>query len=175
MVNTSEQFGEVVEKYQRDIINFHYRFVRNRFEAEDLAQETFIKAYKKIHTLQDAAKIKSWLLSIARNVMVDSFRRNKEKSVALDQNILEFYANSETVDHRTEVLNDETSRELQTCISKLEEQDQKIVRLLYYEGFSYKEIAQLLGMNQNTLKSRLHRARASLVEIIQSNGLVTEI
>lgn len=169
-----EQFEEIVLAHQKDVINFHYRLVGNRFEAEDLAQETFIKAYKKLATVQDQNKMRSWLLSIARNVTIDFFRKNKNHAIALDENILEYYAQATSVDSREEILSAEKARELQDCIGQLSEQDQTIVRLLYYEGFSYKEIASLLKVNQNTLKSRLHRARAELLKVIQSKNIVSD-
>ncbi len=170
-----EQFEKVVGQYQRDIINFHYRLCGNRFEAEDLAQETFIKAYKKLESLKEQEKMKSWLFSIARNVTIDFFRRNKEKSVPLDSVIMENYARATAVDYRQDVMHGEVSQELQKCMTLLSEEDRMIVKLLYYEGFSYKEICDLLQINQNTLKSRLHRARKVLLAAVQANDLLREV
>src|SRR5688572_9668702 len=98
-----EQFEKLVEQYQRDIINFHYRLVGNRFEAEDLAQETFLKVYNKLDSLKEPEKVKSWMFSIARNVTIDFFRKNKDKSIPLDNIILEHYARATAVDYREEV------------------------------------------------------------------------
>src|SRR3989338_7870449 len=98
------QFEGVVQEYHRDILNFLYRLVGNRTEAEDLAQEAFIKAYKKLETLQEPEKMKSWLFSIARNVTIDFFRRNKNHSIPLDSTILENYARATAVDYRTDVM-----------------------------------------------------------------------
>lgn len=169
------QFEAVVEKYQKDILNFHYRLVGNRFEAEDLAQETFIKAYKSFESVKDQEKIKSWLYRVARNTTIDFFRKNKNHSIPLDTVILENYARLTAVDHRQEVMAQEVSQELKKSLRQLASEDQVIVKLLYYEGFSYKEICNLLNINQNTLKSRLHRARKVLLATIQSNELLHEI
>jgi RNA polymerase sigma-70 factor, ECF subfamily len=166
------RFESVVAQYQRDIVNFQYRLVGNRFEAEDLAQETFIKAYKKLHTLKDQEKIKSWLFSIARNVSVDFFRRNAERAIPLDSIILENYARATAIDQREQVEYNDMASELKGYIEKLNVEDRLIIKLLYYEGFSYKEIGTLLKMNENTLKSRLHRARKTLFDLIQSNRLL---
>lgn len=170
-----EQFEKIVKQYQRDILNFHYRLVGNRAEAEDLSQETFLKAYKKLDTLQEPKKAKSWLYSIARNVTIDFFRKNKNHSIPLDDMILETYARVTAVDYREEVAAKEISQELKKTIGKLQPEDQTIVKLLYYEGFSYKEICDLLQINQNTLKSRLHRARKVLLAAIQANSLLREV
>src|SRR3989344_3773025 len=170
-----EQFEDIVLKHQRDILNFHYRLVGNSFEAEDLAQETFLKAYNKLEALKEREKAKSWLYSIARNVTIDFFRRNKDRSVPLDSVIMENYARATAVDYRQDVMHREVSQELQKCLSTLSEEDRMIVKLLYYEGFSYKEICDLLNINQNTLKSRLHRARKVLLTAIQANDLLREV
>ncbi|MFH1769051.1 MAG: RNA polymerase sigma factor [Parcubacteria group bacterium] len=169
------QFEDLVKNYQKNIINFHYRLVGNRFEAEDLAQDTFIKAYKKFDSVKDKKKVKSWLFSIARNVTVDFFRRKKEKTITLDNTMLENYARENAIDYQAQVINTEISKELQSCIEQLQPEDRTIIKLLYYEGFSYKEIATMMNMNQNTLKSKLHRARQSLQELIKANNLLQDV
>ncbi len=176
-INNPMPFEEIVSTYQREIINFHYRFVRSRFEAEDLAQETFVKAYFNLKKLQEPAKLKSWLYQIARNTVIDYFRKNKKSrnDVSLDHNILENFAETASEDSHKYAMDAETSKELQKCLDLLVSDDQRIVKLLYYDGFSYNEISQLLAINQNTLKSRLHRARKILAEAIRSNKVLRDL
>ncbi len=170
-----EQFEGLVNQYQREMINFHYRFVGNRPDAEDLAQETFLKAYLKFDTLREPEKVKSWLMSIARNTVVDFFRTNKDRSVSLEDAEVQ-HAVRLTGEHPHERIADaQVARELQQCIDRLVKEDQAIVRLLYYEGFSYQEIGDLLHMNQNTLKSRLHRARKVLLAAIRGSLPLGEV
>lgn len=173
--NQVKQFEEIVNQYQRDLINFHYRFVGNRFEAEDLAQDTFIKAYRKLDTLKEPDKLKSWLFSIARNTVIDFFRKNKNKAFAMDSAILENIPETASIDYQNRVAQMEVSKELEHCIDQLVKEDRAIIKLLYYEGFSYKDIGELLKINQNTLKSRLHRARKILLETIQANPALKDI
>ncbi|HEY4506587.1 MAG TPA: RNA polymerase sigma factor [Candidatus Paceibacterota bacterium] len=167
------KFEEIVNQYQRDLVNFHYRFVGNRPEAEDLAQETFIKAYKKFDTLKEPDKFKSWLFQIGRNTVIDFFRRNKNKAFAMDSTILENIPDT-TVDYQERVASMEVTKELDRCIGQLVKEDRAIIKLLYYEGFSYKEISDLLNINENTLKSRLHRARKILLEQIQASSVLKD-
>jgi RNA polymerase sigma-70 factor, ECF subfamily len=173
--NTIQNFEAIVAEHQRSIINFHYRFVGDRMEAENLAQETFIKAYLKLHTLKEPGKLKNWLYSIARHVVIDSFRKNKNREIAFDDTILQSLVEVSNVDFHNEVAANEISRELQKCIDTLGEEDRLLIKLLYYEGFSYKEISELLKINQNTLKSRLHRARRLLFEAIEANDLLKDV
>ncbi|OGN04530.1 MAG: hypothetical protein A2831_00720 [Candidatus Yanofskybacteria bacterium RIFCSPHIGHO2_01_FULL_44_17] len=169
------KFEDIVNQYQRDLVNFHYRFVGNRPEAEDLAQDTFIKAYNKFDTLKEPGKLKSWLFQIARNTVIDSFRRNKNKPFAMDSVILENIPEITAVDYQDKVARMEVSKELESCIDLLVKEDRAIIKLLYYEGFSYKEIGELLHMNENTLKSRLHRARKILLETIQASPALKDV
>lgn len=168
------QFEQIVEKYQRDIINFQYRLVGNRFEAEDLAQETFIKAYKNFKNLKEPEKVKSWLFSIARNTTMDFFRKNKNKDILMENEVLQ-NLDKASGSYDAQLANSEISRELEKCINMLVAQDKAIVKLLYYDGFSYKEICELLKINENTLKSRLHRARKVLFEIIQADAGLKDV
>ncbi len=169
-----KKFEEVVNDYQKTIINFHYRFIGDKFEAENLAQETFIKVYLKFQTLKDPKKMKSWIFSIARNVVIDFFRRNKNREIAFGNEIVANYIEATSADFGQQVDNDEISHELDKCIDQLSPQDKMMIKLLYYEGFSYNEISKLLKINQNTLKSRLHRARTILMEIVQGNEILKD-
>lgn len=170
-----KKFEKVVIENQKSIINFHYRFTGDRFEAENLAQETFFRAYLRYESLKDHKKIKSWLFSIARNIVIDFFRKNKNREIALGNEIVENYAEVSSADFQSQIENNEMSKELEKCIDKLSSQDKLLIKLLYFEGFSYKEISQILKINQNTLKSRLHRARTVLLETIRANDLLSDL
>lgn len=169
-----KNFEDAVNLYQKSIINFHYRFTSDRFEAENLAQETFIKAYLKFDTLKNPSKLRSWLFSIARNVVIDFFRKNKNREIAFGNELIDNFIETADISSHDQVEIDEISRELKKCVDQLSVQDRMLIKLLYFEGFSYKEISQILQINQNTLKSRLHRARAILLESIQSNNLLRD-
>jgi RNA polymerase sigma-70 factor (ECF subfamily) len=164
-----EKIEKLINDYQKEIINFHFRLVGNRFDAEDLAQETFIKAYKKLDTLKNPEKTKSWLYSIARNTVMDFFRKNKNREVGESNALLENIAQATATDLQDYAAEREISKELERFIDKLVKEDRAIIRLLYYEGFTYKEIVKLLNINENTLKSRLHRARKVLLEMIRTS------
>jgi len=169
------RFEELVNKHQKEIINFHYRLTGNRFEADDLAQETFIKAYRHMDSIKEPGKARSWLYSIARNTAMDFFRKNRERTISLDNSVLEYHARTTAVDYNRQVAAAEISDELERCMQQLDAEDRLIVKLLYYEGFSYQEISKLLKINPNTLKSRLHRARKILLTAVQGNEGLRDI
>lgn len=174
--NLSESFEQLVIQHQREIINFHYRFVRNRAEAEDLAQETFVKAYCKLASLKEPEKFRSWLYQIARNMVIDFYRRNKKRmgDIQLDDAVLAVVSEKDRVEMQSDIVDREVSRELDRCIALLAVEDQKLVKMLYYEGFSYEEMGEMLQINKNTLKSRLYRARQTLANLIESSGVLRE-
>ena len=96
--------------------------------------------------------------------------------MALGNEMVEnFLEGTATVAVSAQIDEDEISKELQRCIDQLSGQDKMLIKLLYYEGFTYKEIGQILHINQNTLKSRLHRARTMLLDIIQHNDLLRDV
>jgi len=170
-----KKIEDLVSEPQGAIIGFHYRFVGNRFDAEDLAQETFIKAYKKINTLKEPEKARSWLFSIARNTVIDFFRKNKKREIGLDNAAFDNLAQTTPADLQDQAAQKEISKEIDRFVERLVKEDRAIIQLLYYEGFSYKEIAELLHMNENTLKSRLHRARTVLLEMIRASKPLADV
>jgi len=162
-------FEHIVLEYQKDIINFQFRFTNNRADAEDLAQDTFIKAYKKLHTLKDHNRLRSWLFSIARRVAIDHYRKYKNREIPIDINtVVALAVKSETPEELSTI--NERSREMKKCLLSLPEEDRVLIELLYYYEFSYKEISELLHINRNTLKSRLYRARKTLLGMVKKNG-----
>ena len=112
---------------------------------------------------------------IARNTVIDFFRKNKNKDIAVEDFVLENVAGAVTADYHEHMADLEVSKELERCIDLLVKEDRAIIKLLYYEGFSYKEIAELLHINQNTLKSRLHRARKILLGAIRTNNALKDV
>ena len=171
--NDPSLFEQIVLEYQNAIINFHFRFTGNRADSEDLAQDTFIKAYKKLHTLKDYNKLRSWLYSIARRVAIDHYRKYKNREIPVDNEVLVTLAvKSETPE--TLIEQNEISKELKKCLETLPQRDRFLIELLYYYEFSYKEISEMLHINKNTLKSRLYRARKILSEEVKTNTLLKE-
>lgn len=174
-LTSADKFEPIVKEYQRSIINFHYRFVGSRFDAEDLAQETFLKAYLKFKTLKDEKRLNGWLFSIARNTVIDFFRKNKNREIAVDGHLIDELAETGTDSPKELIDKDEIAKELRKCLKQLAPEPQRLIQLLYYEGFSYQEMAGLLKIKRNTLKSRLRRARIVLLEMIQDNKLLREV
>ncbi|TSC91193.1 MAG: RNA polymerase sigma-70 factor, ECF subfamily [Parcubacteria group bacterium Licking1014_17] len=168
-------FEDIAERYHKDIINFFYRLLGNRFEAEDQAQNAFVKAYLKFDTLKDVNKVRSWLFSIAKNTAIDFFRKNKNREVAVDTDVLKNLSTVTGNEYIDQVVRKHIAHSVDNIVDNLNSRDRMIIKLLYYEGFSYEEICGILHVNKNTLKSQLRRARRILLKEIEARGIMDNV
>ena len=168
-----EAFDLLVEKYYKKIYNVAYRFVGDREEANDLAQEIFTAAYKNLKKFRGDAKFSTWLFQIASNKGKNRFKYLKlrghfanrwQRDEDEDRDPLQ----SGIPDHSTNPENllagKQIQRKVQEAIDDLDPDHKEIVILRDIEGLSYEEIAQILNLPEGTTKSRLHRARMVLTE-----------
>lgn len=159
-------FASLVGKYQKQVHAYAYRKTGDFHIAEDITQETFFEAYRNLEKLRDSAKFPTWLLAIANYLCIAWFRKNQSRSKLLREN---YTINTETDTYSLYVALEnekdavEAQRELvQELLSKLKESDRQLIRLHYFEEMTSAEISNYLGVSQNTIKSRLQRARQRL-------------
>lgn len=161
-------FAEIVEIYKDKVFQLCYRMLGNRHEAEDIAQEAFIRAYVNIHSYDLNKKFSTWLYRIATNLSIDRIRK-KKPDYYLDAEI----AGSEGLTMYSQVAADVAlpedeleSMELQALIQseilKLPEKYRSVIVLKYIEEFSLKEIGDILDLPVGTVKTRIHRGREAL-------------
>jgi RNA polymerase sigma-70 factor (ECF subfamily) len=156
-------FSYLVEAYQRPVYNLCYRMLGNAGDAEDAAQETFIRAYKALNRYDPSRKFSTWLLSIASNYCIDQHRRRKLPTFsydALDSPILP----DEGMGMEAMMMQDEHQGKVSALLETLNPKDKAAVVMLYWYEYSYEEIADSLSMSVSAVKSRLHRARKELAE-----------
>ena len=172
--NDRTAFNEIVLRYKSRIYNYVYRMIRSATDAEDLTQETFIRAYTSIHTFQSRASLNTWLFRIATNLCVDYARKAKTHPVAQSLDIPEEEAQgsqreipSLVYDPQRLLLNQELGKRLEEAMRSLPERHRIVVLLYDLEGLSYEEIAQIVGAPLGTVKSRLYHARLQLREMLQ--------
>lgn len=158
-------FEELVGNYQNRIFNFIYRIVYERETAEDLTQETFIRAFKNLAGIDVNLSFKSWLYKVAVNLTNDYL---KEKYARYQFEDFHDLANPEFE------LGDETSAArikkavfLEEGLRKIDAKYRTVLLLYFREGFSYKEIAYKLGLPLNTVRTHLKRAKTALKKAIE--------
>jgi RNA polymerase sigma-70 factor (ECF subfamily) len=156
-----------VEKYKRPVFGFVYRMVGRQEEAEDLAQETFVKAYENLWRYDPAYKFSTWLFQIARNRCIDSLRRKQPLPLAAED--LERRA-GQTDSPETAYLAAESGQELAAAIARLPLTQRTCLVLYHFNGLSYDEVAKTLNVPLQTVKNNLHRAREKLRTMLAEEG-----
>ncbi|MCY9006577.1 RNA polymerase sigma factor SigW [Peribacillus frigoritolerans] len=161
-------FGEIVEIYKDKVFQICFRMLGNRQEAEDLAQEAFVRAYVNIRSFNITMKFSTWLYRIATNLCIDRLRK-KKPDYYLDAEVagtegLNMYSQiaSDMAKPEEEVESLELQETIQVEIIKLPEKYRSVIVLKYIEELSLKEISEILDLPVGTVKTRIHRGREAL-------------
>lgn len=159
-----ESFEKILFAYEKRIFNHVFALVRHRQDAEDLTQETFIKAYKNLRSLNPDLNFRAWLYTIATNTVRDWFRKKGNKTELFIINDPE--SNFETIDEDSSYNKIESAKDLENALNSLRPSYRTVLLLFYWQGFSYDEIASILSVPLNTVKTHLARAKSSLKSVL---------
>lgn len=164
---TGEQaaFGSLVETYQRPVFALTYRMLGDLSEAEDAAQETFLRAYSRLHQYDPKHKFSTWLFSIANNHCIDRLRKRRVQFVGLDDSPAVFTLEGESARPEQEALAAEQAEEMHALVNQLEPEYRTPLVLRYWNECSYQEIADVMEISVAAVKSRLFRARKQLAAL----------
>ena len=166
LAGDEDAFESLIKKYQKQVHALAFRKVRDFQTAEDITQETFFRVYQKLATLNDPAKFSGWLYAIVNHLCIAWHRKNRLQTESLQEiHISEIetdvYSRYVAVEHAKTTA--EMQRDLvRKLLTKLKESDQEVITLHYFEEMTSSEIGTHLGVSENTIKSRLHRARQQL-------------
>ncbi len=166
---------ELVRRHTRRIFNICYRFTGNRTEAEDLAQEVFLRVYRTLGSYRSAhGGFATWMTSVTRNLLIDHYRRTKRDRVtdSLDD-AMPVVENKESVARRPDeqALLGELSGQVQVALTKLSPELREAVILRDLQQLEYIEIQRVLAVPEGTVKSRINRGRIDLARILQQMGV----
>jgi RNA polymerase sigma-70 factor (ECF subfamily) len=159
----SESFTSIVEIYQKPVYNLCYRMLGDPYEAEDAAQEVFIRALINIKRYDTNRSFSTWLLSIAAHYCIDQLRKRRVNFVSIEDNpylALQDYSPGP----ETAAIMSENQIQVRNILETLNPTDRAAIILRYWYEMSYDEIAQSLSLTVSAVKSRLHRSRQSLAE-----------
>lgn len=156
----------LVKKYLPVIYNFSYKYVGDEAQASDIAQETFVKAWKNLKKYKSDKKFSTWIFAIAKNCAIDYLRRKKEVSFSAleDEEGNNQFLNNVSAEDIS--FTDIESSEIKDAIQKLSPQQQVVIYLHYQQDQTFEEIAHILHEPLNTCKSRHRRALHELKEIL---------
>jgi RNA polymerase sigma-70 factor (ECF subfamily) len=163
-----QAYDFLVRRYKDQLLNFVYRFVGNRTDAEDIVQETFLRVYKNKHMYKEIAKFSTWVYTIAGNLAKTELRRRKRHKIFSVSNFVneERYYDIPDPEHSPEKKVDSAIQEgiIQKAIEKLPVKFKEVIILRDIQGFAYEEISQILNIPLGTVKSRVNRGRLKLQE-----------
>jgi RNA polymerase sigma-70 factor (ECF subfamily) len=158
-----EAFRLIFERYSRPLISFVYDQVGDRELAEELTQETFVRAYRSLRTLREETKLSTWLFGIAKNVARESLRARQRANqhVDLDDKQVLNLSDRGPVPVK-QLLNKELNEVIQSSLALLDEDKRLVFTLKVFQQCSYEEIAEITGFSIPKLKTDLHRARTEM-------------
>ena len=155
-IQTEKQYREIVEKYSDMIYRIAYQRVLNQYDAEDIVQEVFVKLLCNKNYFRDGEHVKAWLIRATVNLCVNYKKKlARQKTISASQLEIPFT---------------EPEREILEELYLLSDEDRIILYLYYYEEYKIREIAKILRQKQNTINSKLTRARNKLKKIMEVNN-----
>ena len=155
----------IYKKYCKGVYNFLYKLTNDIELSEELTQETFYTAIKKINTLKDKESIRTWLYQIAKNKWKDYLRKNKKANINLDENTVEnLVAN---YDIEEDMIAKDNIIEFYKKIHMLDIDTREIIYLKIIRNFTFKEISQILGKNEEWARTKFYRGKLKLKESLQ--------
>ena len=168
-----EAFSFLIDKYQRQIFHFIYQFFRDYQLSLEVTQETFLRAFKFLHTYQPDKKFSTWLYSIAKNLCIDEMKKNSRATI-ISINDMKSKDDSDEEsplcfqkDPDTAMIQHEDNKALWGAIDKLPEKYKLVITLCYFEDMSYEEIAEVVEMPLSTVKVRIFRAKKRLLKLLE--------
>lgn len=164
MEGDQDAFAELVYTYQNSVYNLCYRLLSERTEAEDAAQEAFLRAYLNLQRYDPSRSFKTWLLTIASNHCIDRLRRRRMTWLSIEDPLPNLTLSADEPEPEDVTIMDEQSAELQDILNELNPEYRAAVVLRYWYDYSYNEIADILDTTESAIKSRLFRARQILAE-----------
>ena len=151
-------FENLVRRFQGDVFRFSLHLVGDRSLAEDVTQETFIRAYRFLRRYRGDSRFSTWLFSIARNCVQDEFRRAGRRT-----RLVKKVSGSRVLE---EPSGSTSGPEIREALASLPHELREPVVMIDVFGFSYREVSRVTGVSEGTIKSRVHRARERLVQLL---------
>lgn len=154
---------EIMNKYGQEVLQLVYSYVNNKEVAEDLTQDIFVKCYKSLHTYKGNSNLKTWLWRIAINHCKDYIKSWYNKKVIVTEDDFT-YMESQKESVEQIVIQNAEDRRLASAVMSLPIKYREVIYLFYYEELSIKEIATVIEVKENTIKTRLKKAKELLKE-----------
>ena len=174
LAGSQSAFEQIVRRYQRPIISLIARMTGDRALAEDLAQETFVKAFRSLAAFDTTRRLSSWLFRIAHNTAIDAMRRSRPAAGRASPPVWTRNAiaprEPSTPPAPDPVERLELGRALEAALAELRPDQRAAIVMRYENGLSFDEIGTVLGVPEVTARSHVHRARKELARLLTASG-----
>ncbi len=161
----SSAFEEIVTKYKKLVFSVVYKMISDREEANDVSQEVFIRLYKSLEKYNPEYKMSTWIVKITSNLCLDTLRKKKQDTVALDDAI---GVSSDADTPEETLIKKQKTLLIKNAINELPEKYKILITLFHNNGMSYEEMTKVLNEPMSIIKNRLYRARLMLKEKLDS-------
>ena len=164
----NNSFGELVDRYQNFVYTIAIRILKVSEEAEEVAQDSFIKAFDSLKTFRGDSKFSTWLYRIVYHKSLDRIKKNnRHRTYEINEEITA--CRLDQIENGLEfMMNEERSKMIRSCIAKLPEDDAVIITLFYFEEQSVKEISKVTDLSEDNIKIKLYRSRKKLFTLLES-------
>ena len=162
----TKAYAQLVDRYKDLVYTLALRMLKHKEEAEEVAQDTFIKVFKSLDNFKGDSKFSTWIYKVAYNTCLDTIKKNKKhhNNVAIDEYT---FNKLDTIDNALDnIIKEEKSVLIKNCINKLPEDSSALLTLFYFEELSLDEISKIINIEANTVKVKLFRARKKLAVIL---------
>jgi RNA polymerase sigma-70 factor, ECF subfamily len=173
LAGSQSAFEQIVRRYQRPVVSLIARITGDRAGAEDLAQETFVKAFRSLAAFDTTRRLSSWLFRIAHNTAIDAARRSRPSPASIEARHAAGAAGLNepaTAPGPDPVERQELGRALEAALAELRPDQRAAIVLRYENGLSFDEIGTVLGVPEVTARSHVHRARKELARLLTASG-----
>ena len=155
-------FEAIVSAFENAVYSFVYNTTRNQMDAEEITQDVFVKAYRNLSSFRGDAKLKTWLFTIAHNTTASHFRKKELATTPVDDETNSIQLESTVTGALSSINAEERSRFLAEAMDKMAPQQRQLIQLFYLEELSIKEIEEITGLNEGSIKTGLMRGRNRL-------------
>ena len=163
----TQAFAVLVDRYKDLVFTLAIRMMKNREEAEEVSQDTFIKVYKALPKFKGDSKLSTWVYKVAYNTCLDRIKKNKNRYNEITIDSFTEYK-LKTVGNALDALEEkEQQQTIQDCLQQLASKDSFLLSLFYFEELSLEEISKIVDMEANTVKVNIHRARKRLAILLK--------
>jgi RNA polymerase sigma-70 factor (ECF subfamily) len=180
LAGREDAYREIVERYQRPVYGLLLRMVRDPAQAEDLAQEAFVKAFSALPRYDPSHRLASWLFKIAHNAAIDHLRRRPPPTLSLtagsseEPDLARLLPDPKEAGPERAAVRSDLARDLERALLRLRPEYREVMVLRFGEGLAYEEIAAVTRLPLGTVKTHIHRARKEMAVLLRQGGWAPE-